>query len=131
MWIYSVNCYHPRRNIGLIYIHSLPPPSIPRISVDHTFVINNTCFHTMTQLKDTFKTKYILTVVFDFIWFRFYENFWAEIQCLKNTLQSICKESIYCFIYTNPLIVTCKLLYVAKLAMDNNISSFTVISKCF
>lgn len=124
MWIYNLNCYHPRRNIGLIYIHSLPPPPISRISVYHTFVINNTCFHTMTQLKDK---KIILTVVFYFIWFRFYENFWAEIQCLKNTLQSICKESIYRFVYTNPLIVTCKLLYVAKLAMDNNISSFTVI----
>lgn len=72
MWIYNLNCYHPRRNIGLIYIHSLPPPPISRISVYHTFVINNTCFHTMTQLKDTFKTKIILTVVFDFIWFRFY-----------------------------------------------------------
>lgn len=124
MWIYNLNCYHPRRNIGLIYIHSLPPPPIWRISVYHTFVINNTCFHTMIQLKDK---KIILTVVFCFIWFRFYENFWAEIQCLKNTLQSICKESIYRFVYTNPLIVTCKLLYVAKLAMDNNISPFTVI----
>lgn len=42
MWIYNLNCYHPRRNIGLIYIHSLPPPPISRISVYHTFVINNT-----------------------------------------------------------------------------------------
>lgn len=88
MWIYNLNCYHPRRNIGLIYIHSLPPPPIWRISVYHTFVINNTCFHTMTQLKDTFKNQnhpycclrlYLVSILWKLLsWDLVFEKYFAK-----------------------------------------------------
>lgn len=92
MWIYNLNCYHPRRNIGLIYIHSLPPPPISRISVYHTFVINNTYNDTAEGQKNhsyCCLLFYLVSILWKLLsWDPMFEKYFAKY--LQRKYLSLC-----------------------------------------